>query len=121
MIIVDHDIIAQLFYVRRLINEYNIDEVRIYKMHLVWQLDSLDKYKVKFTLIKLTNSDTDLAVKSLLWLECQLSDRSNCFEKLSDIQVASKMHSFFDDINSHIYLIAACLVYLVFICTTTEN
>ena len=50
MIAVDHDIAAQLLYVRRLINEYNTDEIRTCRMHLVWQLESFSKYRIKHTL-----------------------------------------------------------------------
>jgi hypothetical protein len=81
MIAVDHDIIAQLLYVRRLIIEYNIDEVRICRMHLIWQLNSFDKYKIKHTLIELTNSDIDLTIKSLLQ-EILKKDARNLINRL---------------------------------------
>lgn len=50
MIAAGHGIAAQLPYVRRLINGYNTGEVRTCRMHLVWQLESLSKYRIKHTL-----------------------------------------------------------------------
>ncbi len=91
MIIVDHDIIAQLFYVRRLINEYNIDEVRTCRMHLVWQLNSLDKYKIKHTLIELTDSNIDLAVESF-FQEILKKDARSLINKLV---IVVKLSNFF--------------------------
>jgi hypothetical protein len=93
MIAVDHDIIAQLFYVRRLINKYNTDEVRICRMHLAWQLDSFDKYKVKHTSIELIDSDIDLTIESLLQ-EILKKDARNLINRLVTVVKLSNFFRF---------------------------